>query len=111
MALVATIHQGDTVYDSDDDNEQVDDEQVVTISEVIGELEASFDDGETIEDKATGALMDIPRTEAIHIIDQLEEGSRKFASLLKNFMADKQCDYVITGDDMMGILAEFRAPS
>lgn len=108
IAVVAGNHQEGSATD---DEANVDDDQVVTISEVIGELEASFDDGETIEDKANGALMDIPRTEAIHIMDQLEQGSRRFASLLKNFMADKPCSYVITGGDMKGILSEFRTAS
>jgi len=83
-------------------------DEVITISDIINEMEKPFDDGQTIEYKATDALSDLPRTVAIEVIAQLDHGSKLFVRILKGFMVNKPAVYVITGDDMHGIIAEFK---
>ena len=83
-------------------------DEVLTISDIIEEMENPFDDGQTIEYKATEALSDLPRTVAIEVIAQLDHGSKLFVRILKGFMVNKPFGYVITGDDMHDLIAEFR---
>jgi hypothetical protein len=103
MRFKKTRHE----YDTCSSGGQLEDD-VIHISEVIGELEKAFDDGETIEDKASGALSELPRTVAIRLVEEIDRGKRIFVSTLKEFMVGKPTDYVVTGGDMRAILKEIQ---
>ena len=87
---------------------QPEEEETVTIGEVIGAIEEKFDDGESIETKAMNALAQLPRTSSIAVIERVNAAAQVFSEILKGFVESKPDGYVVTGDDMNLIISEFQ---